>query len=78
MATAQRRAREHVPMIPYSSEDVEFGWCQRTAADLRASGKYRRVTVRRSAPAEQRWNAKTESHETISFGRIYVGREQPV
>lgn len=50
-------------MIPYDTCDMEWQACQKLAAELRASGQYSRVEVRRRQPEDGR-----------EYGRIYVQR----
>lgn len=57
-----------VPMIQYDTCDMVMDECQRIAADLRASGKYRRVTVRKRSP-------ELRNGEWVPFGKVYVSRE---
>lgn len=50
----------------YDTCDYTVEACQRIATELRESGKYKRVTVRRKAPGRNGAGVMCE------FGRIYV------
>ena len=61
--------RERVSMIQYDNCDLRLDACHRLADDLRTSGKYRRVTVRRRGSGFDGAGRRAE------FGRVYVSRE---
>ena len=50
-------------MTPYTSEDYSLEFCKKRAKELRESGKYKRVVIRRKEPENGR-----------EYGRIYVER----
>ena len=56
-------------MIPYTSEDYRLDFCREQATELRRSGKYERIVVRKKT-------GEIRDGVLVEFGRIYVKRKE--
>jgi hypothetical protein len=54
-----------VRWMPYTSEDYTMESCRRQAEELRSSGRYQRVEIRRK-----------RSEDGVEFGRVYVNDQE--
>lgn len=58
-------------MIPHTSEDYRLDFCKQEAKELRASGLYQKVVIRKKQP-------EMRDGILVPFGRIYVERKESI